>query len=55
MIDTTITKDKQMKSNRKGKESSYPKVRCWKCNAKFRSDVSDAKKSMFVCHECNKG
>ena len=44
-----------MKSTRKGKESSYPKIRCWKCNKKFRSNVNDSKKPMFLCEECDKG
>ena len=53
MIDTTTIKDNSMKS--KGKASSYPKVRCWKCNRKFRSDTGNVKKSIFICDECHKG
>lgn len=53
MIVTTIIKDNSMKSKNK-KVASFPKVRCCKCNIKFRSDVSDSKKPMFLCDECNK-
>ena len=42
---------KDMKS--KKRDASFKRVRCWKCNKKFYSDLTDSKKSIFLCPDCH--
>lgn len=38
----------------KKRDASFKKARCWKCNKKFYSDLTDSKKSIFLCPDCYK-
>jgi formylmethanofuran dehydrogenase subunit E len=41
-----------MAINKRNREDQFPKVRCYKCNKKFRANNKDSKEPMFVCKSC---